>query len=84
MNVRLHIERLVLEGLDVPHGGRAALQAAVEGELGRLIGEGGLAQLTGVAVPTVRAPQITAPVSDPASLGNAIASSVYRGVGGAR
>lgn len=83
MNVRLHIDRLVIEGIDVPN--QNALQAAVEGELGRLIGEEGLGLLTGVALATVRASQITAPAnSAPAELGNAIASSVYGAVGGSR
>jgi hypothetical protein len=40
MNVEIHIDRLVLDGLDVPFAQRAALQAAIEGELARLVGSG--------------------------------------------
>jgi hypothetical protein len=37
MNVNLHIERLVLDGLAVGSGEVALLQMAVESELGRLL-----------------------------------------------
>jgi hypothetical protein len=42
MNVRLHIERLILEGLPLEAGQEPAIQAAVEAELGRLIAEQGI------------------------------------------
>lgn len=81
MNVHLHIERLVVEGFDVP---RAALGAAVERELARLVAAGGIAPelAGGVALPSVRVPQVTVPPSPkPAQLGGAVAAAVYRGVG---
>jgi hypothetical protein len=83
MNVRLHIDRLVLEGLEVPYASRAALRAAVETELTRLIAGGGLspALAGGIAVPSVRAPQINAD-GTPQQLGTSIAGAVYGGVGG--
>jgi hypothetical protein len=37
MNISVHIERLVLDGLFVSHGQRPLLQAAVEAELTRLL-----------------------------------------------
>jgi hypothetical protein len=82
MNVRLHIERLVLEGIDVPD--RDALQVAVQTELARLIGERGIGDATRIGhVPRVSAPAIgTALSSDSKQSGTAIATSVYRGIGG--
>jgi hypothetical protein len=87
MNVRLHIDRLVLDGLDVGEADRPRLQAAIEQELSRLIGAGGISPelAGGVALPSVRAPQIAlAPDAKPAQLGAAIAGAVYGGVGGTR
>jgi hypothetical protein len=84
MNVRLHIDRLILEGFDVPHGGHA-VRAAVEQELTRLIAAGGLPQLATAATPVVRAPQfeVTTP-SKPAPLGRAIGRAVWGGLGGGK
>ena len=85
MKVHLHIDRLVIEGLDVPHASRGALQAAVERELAQHIAQGGLARelAGGIAVPSIRAPQIATVASPkPAQLGGAIAAAVYGGVGG--
>jgi len=85
MNVRLHIDRLVLDGVSVSAAGRPRLQAAIESELARLIAAGGISpELTrGIAVPSVRAPQMAlAPDARPAQLGVQIARSVYGGVGG--
>ena len=42
MNVRLHIDRLVLDGIAVAEVDRPHLREAVERELARLIGEGGV------------------------------------------
>lgn len=84
MNVRLHIDRLVLDGIDVSAADRPRLQAAIEQELTRLIGAGGISPelAGGVALPSVRAPQIAlAPEAKPAQLGTAIAGAVYGGVG---
>lgn len=87
MNVRLHIDRLVLDGIDVGAADRPRLQAAIEQELARLIGAGGISPelAGGVALPSVRAPQIAlAPDAKPAQLGAAIAGAVYGGMGGQR
>jgi len=74
--VRLHIDRLVLDG--IPLDG-ARVRDAVESELARLIGERGIAAQS-LAVPSVRAPQITfAPDAKPAQLGSSIAGAVYDG-----
>lgn len=55
MNVRLRIDRLVLDGIAVPEIDRPQLREAVERELARLIGEGGVSTSfeTGTAWPAV-------------------------------
>jgi len=84
MNINLHIERLVLDGLDIAPEQRPALQAAVEGELSRLLTERGLSPslAQGMAVPrlSTNAMQIASP-SNPIELGQQIAQSVYGGIG---
>jgi hypothetical protein len=83
VNVELHIDRLVLEGIDLDHAQRPVLQAALEAELGRLIGEGGVGSLAaGGAVPSVRAEgfQMSGD-GNPAQLGRQIAGAVYGGIG---
>lgn len=60
MNVKLHIERLILEGITLaPHEHRP-LQASVEAELGRLLSAGGVSQelAGGIALPSLRAGDI--------------------------
>jgi hypothetical protein len=41
-NIQIYIDRLILDGISVPHSQRPLLQAAVEAELGRLLAEGGI------------------------------------------
>ena len=85
MDIDVQIERLVLDGIDVPHAQRPLLQAAVETELTRLLTEGGIsAELQpGGALPSVPAHAITLDdKADPARLGRQIARSVYSGIGG--
>lgn len=83
MNVDLHIERLILEGIDLDPAHRPVLQAALEAELGRLIAAGGVGGLAaGGAVPAVRAGGIEmGGDGDPAQLGRQIAGAVYGGIG---
>lgn len=82
MNIALHVERLVLDGFDLPPTGQRLLQAAFEAELARLLGARGLPpgwesglvpdtpSLTGAAIEL-------APGADPARLGRQIALSVF-------
>jgi len=83
VNVNLHIERLVLDGIDLDHAQRPVLQAAVEAELGRLIAAGGVGALAaGGAVPAVRADGFQmGGDGNPSQLGRQIAESVYGGIG---
>jgi hypothetical protein len=83
VNVNLHIERLVLDGIDVEPAQRPILQAAVEAELGRLIAEGGVGALAaGGAVPSVKAGGFEmSGDGNPGELGRQIAGAVYGGIG---
>ena len=84
MNVRLHIERLVLEGIDLSPAERPLLQEALQAELGRLLAEGGIGDglAAGVMVPAVRANGFEmSREGDPIRLGQQIAGSVYGGIG---
>lgn len=82
MRIDLHIDRLVLDGIDLDHAQRPHLQAAVEAELGRLLAEGGLGALAaGGAVPSVKAGGFEISGEGPAQLGKQIAGAVYGGIG---
>lgn len=84
MNIELHIERLVLEGLEVEPRHRSHLQAALEGELARLLATAGLRSelLTGGAMRSLRAGEVhLANQMQAAQLGNHIAQAVYGGIG---
>jgi len=83
MNIKLHIERLVLEGLPVTRSQGPLVQAAVEAELSRLLTEGGLAAelAAGGAVPSVLAEGIKLAGSSPANIGRQVAKAVYGGIG---
>lgn len=84
MKIHLHIDRLVLEGIDLASAGRPVLQAAVEAELGRLLAEGGVSPdlAGGGAVPSVRAGGFEmGGDGNPDQLGTRIARSVYGGIG---
>jgi hypothetical protein len=87
MNINLHIDRLILDGLPLTRNQGALVQAAVEAELARLLTESGLASSlqAGGALPSVRADamQLTAG-STPTQMGQQIAQSVYAGIGKTR
>lgn len=84
MNIKLHVERLILDGLPVANAERPLLQAAVEAELARLLAEGGLSPALqgGGARPSLRAGGIELQgEGNPANLGAQIAGAVYEGMG---
>jgi hypothetical protein len=84
----VHIERLVLEGIRLPHYARPSLVAALQEELGRLLapGEGGLAPglMAGASLRHLVTPSPAIDASaPPPDLGRQIARAVYAGIGGA-
>jgi hypothetical protein len=84
MNVDVHIERLILEGISLPPDQQPQLQAAVEAELARLLAARGLSPelATGGVVPSVAAGSLQlAGINNPAHLGTQIARAVYGGIG---
>lgn len=83
MNINLHIERLVLDGVTVAPGQRHLLQASVETELVRMLAEGGLSfsLAEGTNLSRVSANGIELIGNNSAQLGQQIAQSVYGGIG---
>jgi hypothetical protein len=84
MNINIHIERLILDGLPITHSQRPLVQAAVEAELARLLTNDGLAPglQTGDMVPRIPGGdiQLTGD-NNPNALGQQIAQAVYGGIG---
>lgn len=83
MNINLHIERLVLEGINIAPSQRHLLQASVEAELSRLLTARGLASSfeQGTAIPKLSTRAIQMTGNSPVQLGQQIAQSVYGGIG---
>lgn len=83
MNINLHIEQLVLDGISVESHQRPVLKAALEKELGSLLTHNGTLpglQSSG-AFNTVRANSINVGEKNgPSDLGQQIARSVYGGL----
>jgi hypothetical protein len=83
VNVRLHIDRLVLDGIAVPQVDHPQLREAVERELVRLIGEGGVSSSfeTGTAWPAVDGSDLRIRQGVSArDLGTQIAGALYGGL----
>jgi len=83
MNINLHIEQLILDGIDLPPHQRAALTAAVQGELTRLIAVGGISPSLqqGGALAQVAGDRLRlSPGQSPEVMGQQIARSVYGGI----
>jgi hypothetical protein len=81
--VQIHIERLILDGISIPHAQRPVLQAAVAAELTRLVTEQGWSNhlQTNLAVPHLNAGAMTfSPDTPPSQMGQHIARSVYGGL----
>jgi hypothetical protein len=84
MNINLHIERLILDGLALEAGDGTALRAALEIELARLLSQNTDVSnwQTGAAVPSVRADAIQLKAeSSSAQIGRQIAGSIYESIG---
>ena len=83
MNINLHIDRIILEGLAVGSGHKRSLQIALQTELAQLIAGSGLSPslARGGAIPETTVPAIHfADQHNPAQLGTQIAQSVHQGL----
>jgi hypothetical protein len=81
MNLHLHIERLVLEGLPFATSQPAEIEAALGSELARLFGERGPEVVSGGAVPKLSAAPIQlSHGTGGAELGRKIARSLHGGL----
>jgi hypothetical protein len=79
MNINLHIEQLILDGLDIPRSQRELLQATVEAELARLLAS---TELPKNWQPNVSIPPIeVAPQNHPSQIGQLIAQAIYQKIG---
>jgi hypothetical protein len=84
MDVRLHIDRLVLDGYSMTPAQRRTFQSAAESELTLLISKGGLsdAAAAGFRVPSLDGAVIHPPSPfHPVSLGREVARALYAGIG---
>ncbi len=84
MNINLHIERLVLDGIELERGQESLLQAAVEAELSRMLSADGLSThlTSGGAMPRLQAGDIRlSGGGNSQQLGQQIARAVYGGIG---
>jgi hypothetical protein len=84
MNIRVHIDRVVLDGLPIERHQTAQVQAAIASELTRLLTESGVTPglLRGGTVSYALGGTIQYTNSDqPAHLGRQIGQAVYGGIG---
>jgi hypothetical protein len=83
MNLRLHIERVVLDGLDLSQAEAERVRVGLEAELSALLQAGGLSPelLGGGAFPTLGAGSLEAFEGKPQGLASQTAQAVYRGIG---
>jgi hypothetical protein len=78
MNIRLHIEQLILDGIGLDLDQASQVQAAVEVQLTRLLGEQSLPPLTAGAVPRLAGGDIAFTQADhPVHIGYQIARAVF-------
>jgi hypothetical protein len=82
VNIFIHIDRLVLDGIDVPPGQRPLLQTTVEAELSRLIITGSLSSeiLSGGAYREIQGSPIHLESVHTPTLGQQIARALYGGM----
>jgi hypothetical protein len=83
MNINLHIERLVLEGLPTENRHSALVKAAIEAELTRLLTENGLSAglQSGGVFPRLQANALQLGTEKTPQLGQQIAQSIYGSIG---
>ena len=83
MTIKVHIDRLVLEGMPMGRDDEAVVKRAMEEELGRLLSQGGLsAELaSGGSYPVVDGKDMNKTGSGAGETGKGIARAVYGGIG---
>lgn len=83
MNIKLQIDRLVLDGIHLSHDQQQLLQASVINELTRLLSKGRLAPdlARGITLDRLYVTGIQLTDNHPDRLGQQIAQSVYGGIG---
>ena len=83
MNINLHIERLVLEGVNIAPAQRYLLQSIVTNELTRMLASGGLSPslVQGTSLSRISGEGIQLTDNNSTHLGKQIAQSVYGGIG---
>ena len=84
MNVNLHIERLIVDGLEIDPSKRDSFKAGIEQELTALLTTGGVGETlaAGAALPRVDGPSIQLQADNsPQQLSQQIAGSIYGGIG---
>jgi hypothetical protein len=84
MKIHLHIDRLVLDGVDVQRNHAGVVRRAIESELSAMIRARGLAQglQSDCRVPTLSGVDLSLKRGmRPAGLGKKIAHAIYGGIG---
>jgi hypothetical protein len=84
MNINLHIERLVLDGLPLERNQGPLVQTAIEAELTRLLTQNGIAPnlQAGCVMPMLNTNSIQLTTgSNAPEIGSQIAGSIYSGIG---
>jgi len=81
VNINVHIERLILDGIPVTHGEGADVQVALETELVRLLTEKGLGGTAGGAISSISGDPIRLTDTSKASnIGNQVAGAIYASI----
>lgn len=81
MTVRLHIERLVVEGLELSAAEGTRLEAAIAEELSARFAAGGEADWSGFSVPALSPLAIaTAPREGASAIGRQVAAALHGGL----
>ena len=84
MHITISIERLILDGIDIPHRLRHQVQVAVESELARLLLAGGLSADLQTGGMRHRVPAGVLELrgdDEPSVMGKKIAQAIYKGIG---
>ena len=83
MNINLHIERLVLDGVNIIPGERHLLQTSVESELTRMLMNGGLspALVQTTNLPRLSTSDIQLAGNNAKQIGQQTAQSIYGRIG---